>query len=182
MRYTEISEAFTNVQPFQWSHWSDDTAQEVKAEFQVEDGHFVVMFKEKYYERQRWELSFYRNGTLDLTGTGHATSVLATVMQITREFISTQNPRYITFAAKNDEVSRNKLYPKLMSRLMQEFPQYMARDPKKSRTYTSYDLERPPEPYVAPPAPEPEPTTPLSSQEWDELDAFMSEFETQYRR
>lgn len=183
MRYTEIiDEAFNSVQPHNWHHWSDDTAQETTAEFQIEDGHFKVMFKEKYYERGRWELSFYRNGTLDLTGTGSAATVLSTVMAITREFIATQNPRWITYSAKNDEGSRNKLYPKLMARLMKEFPQYMAKEPKKLRTYTSYDLERPATPY-APPAPKPpEPATEMSQQEMDELDAFMDEFMASQRR
>jgi hypothetical protein len=182
MRIQEITEAFDSVQPFHWTHWEDETAQEVMADFQIGDGHFKVMFKEKYYERQRWEISFYRNGTLDLTGTGSAATVLSTVMKITREFIATQNPRWITYSAKNDEGSRNKLYPKLMQKLMQEFPQYMAKDPHKSRTYTSYDLERPATPYMPPPAREPEPAPePLSATEWDELEAFMSEFENRHQ-
>ncbi|RYF19336.1 MAG: hypothetical protein EOO77_10400 [Oxalobacteraceae bacterium] len=177
MRYHEITEAFNQVQPFHWTHWEDETAQEVMAEFQIGDGLFKVLFKEKYYERQRWELSFYRNGTLDLTGTGSAATVLATVMQITREFISTQEPRWITYAAKNDEGSRNRLYPKLMMRLMQEFPQYMAGEPKKSRTYTTYDLERPAKAYVAPtPAPSSnEPVTPMTDEEWDDIEAMLAD-------
>lgn len=176
---TAINEAFNTVQPHNWTHWQDDTAQEVMADFQIGDGHFKVMFKEKAYERGIWELSFYRNGTLDLTGTGNAATVLSTVMAITREFISTQDPRYIGYSAKNDEGSRNKLYPKLMAKLMKEFPQYLAHPPKKMRTYTSYDLERPAKAFVPPPAPEPaEPHKPLSQQEWDELDAFMDEFES----
>lgn len=179
-----LTEAFDSVQPYQWTHWEDETAQEVMADFQIGDGHFKVMFKEKAYERGIWELSFYRNGTLDLTGTGSAATVLSTVMQITRDFISTQDPRYIGYAAKNEEGSRNKLYPKLMAKLMKEFPQYTAHPPKKRRTYTSYDLERPAKAYV-PPAPEPqpeqEPAKPLSAEEWDDLEAFMNEFEAEHR-
>lgn len=184
MRIHEITEAFDNVLPLQWNHWSDETAQEVIAEFQIGEGHFKVMFKEKYYERGRWELSFYRNGVLDLTGTGNAATVLATVMQATREFIAAENPRWISYAAKNEEGSRNKLYPKLMAKLMREFPQYMGGEPKKSRTYTSYDLERPAKPYTPPPPADPEPVEPqkpLTADEWAELEAFMDEFETRHR-
>lgn len=173
------------MKPFAWSYFGDDTVQEYTADFQIDDGHFITRFREKYYERGYWELSFYRNGILDLTGTGNAATVISTVMQITREFIAAVDPRFLCYAAKNEEASRNRLYPKLMAKLMREFPQYSARQPKKLRTYTSYDLERPAKPFAAP-DPEPESVfdsvTPLTPQEWEELERFMDELQAESRK
>ena len=177
MRLFELTESLDKIVPYQWAHFANDTIQLYHADFQIGDGHFIVEFKEKYYERGYWELSFVRNGELDLSGTGSAGSVFATVMAITREFINDVDPRFIHFAAKNEEDSRNKLYPKLISRLQKEFPLYMQKEPKKTRTYTRYELERPKK-ELSNRSEEMAPEKPLSPEEWEELDAFMRELQS----
>lgn len=180
MRYWELNEAFDKVMPFTWAHFGDDTIQLYRADFQIDDGHFIVEFREKYYQRGYWELSFVRNESLDLTGTGNAGSVFATVIQITREFIRDMDPRYLSFMAKNEEASRNKLYPKLMQRLQREFPQYVSSEPKTLRTWTGYELSRPRKEYT-PPVPEKtedETSVDFSAEEWEELLSLVNDLET----
>lgn len=149
MRYAEIlSEAFDTVVPYRWEDHSNEDMRLLQANFTIADGDFIVQFKKPYYNPGLWEFTFVRNGELELSGTGSAQKVFATVIDIVRSFINDIGPRMITFAAKNDEPSRLKLYPKLLALLQREFPQYISKErPRRSHTHFDVALE---EEYVTP--------------------------------
>jgi hypothetical protein len=164
--------------------WADRSSEDVElyvAEFQIDEGHFKVLFKEKYYERGIWNIAFVRNDTYELTGTGDALKVMATVLKAVREFISFQNPRFITFEMKNDEQSRFKLYDRLMRMLMKEFPKYMVRSERPGSKHSSRTLERPPE-YTPPPPREPEPEYDGPEVSFDELEAMLADLDRKKKR
>ncbi len=183
MRYHEIiHEAFSNTVPFHWFDRSNEDLKLIQAEFQIGDGHFIVQFRMPYYNPNYWELTFTRNGDLELSNTGNAMLVLSTVMQIAREFIEAQEPRFITFAASVKEPSRSKLYPKLMSILMREFPQFKADPVKHGQKHTSYTVQQPPKPYVAPPPPPPKEPYDGPEVSFDELEKMLADLDAQDRR
>ena len=177
MRYYEImTEAFDTQIDYRWNDKSDPDVSLHQAKFSIGDGFFIVQFKKPYYNPGVWELSFVRNYGHDLTGTGSAPQVLATVMRIVRDFIQKHDPRTIVFSAKNDEASRNKLYPKLMRKLMAEFPEYVESEPSKNHKYTRYQVERPPRPIQLPEPEEQKPEKSMTPEEWAEIERFMDEF------
>lgn len=137
-RRSKLKEAFDGVQRFSWVDNSNEDMSLLQASFQMDDGLFVVQFKNLYYNPGYWEMSFVRNGELKLTNTGSAQKVLATVMDAARQFIAAKHPRQLALAAKNDEVSRTKLYPKLIAMMQRDFPQYVGDAPKKMRSHTEY--------------------------------------------
>jgi len=147
----QMFESLSRVIPYTWKDHSTDDLKLIQADFQIQDGYFIVQFNSPYYNPGYWNLSFTRNGELELTGTGSATTVLATVIAIVREFIHDVSPRHISFAAKNDEMSRNKLYPILFAKIAKEFTQYTTGETKKLRQYTSYNASQKasPEKFVA---------------------------------
>jgi hypothetical protein len=163
----QIVEALDRALPIQWSDKSNEDLRLIHGEFQIGDGHFVVQFKMPYYDHI-WNLSFVRNGDLKLSGTGNAAIVLATVMQAVREFIASVDPRYITFAADVTEPSRGRLYPRLIAMLASEFPEFTASE-KAGRKHTTYDLERPARPWVAPPPPPKPEYEQVSPKDFEEL-------------
>lgn len=183
MRYQEIiRESLSKVLPYHWHDKSDDDVGLIHADFQVGEGYFIVQFKMPYYNPGIWELSFTRNGELALSGTGNAGAILATVMQIVREFIKAKDPRTLTFSASVSEPSRSKLYPKLMAILMREFPEFTADEPKQGRKYDSFGATRPARPWVMPPPPpKPEPYEgPEVS--FDELEQMLADLDAADRK
>lgn len=55
-------------------------------------------------------------GSVDITGKGESLLVFATVLEITKEFMSTFPKAEITFSAAEDEPTRIKLYDRLIKR------------------------------------------------------------------
>lgn len=135
-----ITEAFDSPVPYVWSEFKDEDKTLVKATFEIGDGVFIVQFKKPYFE-PLWELTFVRNNELDLTGTGSASRVLATVMAITQAFIRDRNPSYLHFSMANSEPSRGKLYPKLAAMIASEFPHLELKEMVR-RKYTTHMYSR----------------------------------------
>lgn len=61
--------------------------------------------------------------THTITGTGHAYEVFSTVVDILKDFIETEQPKRIEFAAEED--SRQKLYARIIKRVPQFAPSYV---------------------------------------------------------
>lgn len=140
-----LIESFNKVLPVHWYDRSEEGISLYQAEFQIDDGMFIVQFLNKHYNPGVWELSFVRNNELVLSGTGNAMVVFSTVIQCVREFVNAINPKMLEFYGKNSETSRNKLYPKLIKMLMKEFPDYVQRKTKEvglKDRYTQYSVER----------------------------------------
>lgn len=170
-----LCESMDTAMPLIWHDHSTEDMRLYQAKFDIGDGHYVVQFKRPYYDHC-FEITFVRNESLDLTGTGSAHTVIATVMSAIRYFVRNRDPRLFRFSGKNDEPSRNRLYPRLARMIVAEFPDYTVRE-RHTRQYTSYEFERPARPLPQPdPVPEPE-TVPEDVPEvsWEELEAMLAD-------
>lgn len=173
-----INESFDAPLRLQWKTEHVDGGVFVLARFRIDDGDFVVRFKRVYYNPGICEISFTRNNTLDLTGTGSAALVISTVLSAIRQFVLEHRPRVIEIIAKRSERSRIKLYPKLISMLVREFPAYKKLEPKETRTWMTYTLERPADPYVPPAPVDKEPYRQVSPEEFAEIEELLNQLRT----
>lgn len=175
-----ITEAFDKTLPIHWHDRSEEGVGLYHAEFQIDDGKYVVQFINKEYNPGVWDLTFVRNGELALSGTGKAVLVISTVMQAVREFITAKDPKHIHFSGNNAEGSRNRLYPKLLQIMQAEFPEYVSERTKQvglKDKHTEYQVSRPTRPYVAP-APSPvAPADHYDDVSWEDLEELMKELE-----
>ncbi len=144
MLINELFESLDKIVPYTWHDRSNEDMRLIHAEFQIGDGLFVVQFKNLYYNPGVWTLSFVRNQQLELSQTGNASTVISTVVDITRNLITVVDPRWVEFEIKHDEPSRFKLYERLYSMLLAEFPQYMREETKRFQrsNVTQYSTKR----------------------------------------
>lgn len=183
--YIDLIESFTKTVPYSWADHTEDGVGLLQAKFQIGDGYFVIQFIRKPYMGRHWDVSFVRNGERSLTGTGNAMVVLSTVMAAVADFIEAVNPSEITLSADVDDSSRLTLYPKLIERLLRQFPKYRldsVEDGKRSQRtgeqFRTYQLSRPYEEPAPAPVAEPEPPIDISDMtddDWDDLDALVAE-------
>ena len=147
MLLRDLFESFNTVVPYEWHDRSNDDMRLLQAEFMIGDGHYIVEFKNLYYNPGWWTLSFVRNADLELSGTGSASTVISTVLNIARKFLATVQPRNLVFAGKTDDQSRTRLYPRLLAMALREFPNYEQRDTRSlggrmSPRYNEYRIEK----------------------------------------
>lgn len=64
-----------------------------------------------------WDLFFDVDSNVDLTGGGDALAIMATVVEIVKDFIQKDNPKLIVFNADKDDKSRVKLYSTMVKKL-----------------------------------------------------------------
>jgi hypothetical protein len=176
--WINLFEAFDTAIPIKWTDHSDDDLDLYQADFQIDDGHFVVQFKRLYYDHV-FVISFVRNQELALSGTGSARIVLATVMQAIREFVSARDPRLMRIEMDKKESSRSKLYPRLAAMMLKEFPEF-AMTPGETRRHHDLRFERASRKsnYVRPPKPDMGAPLPRAPKTIDEImadDALMAE-------
>lgn len=175
--FMNIVESLSSPLPVTWYDRSGEGRTAYNAEFQIDDGLFVVRMINDHVNPGYWEVSFVRNGDYGLSGTGNAQAVMATVLATLRTFIKEVDPRFINIEMKNDETSRHALYERLARNLIKEFPEYELHKRKAGSKYNSLTVKRKDRPYVAP---EPvkkepmEPLPPMTDEEWEELDAFLA--------
>jgi hypothetical protein len=120
---------------YEWKDMSNDDVKLYIAEFMVDNAQFRVFFKKPYYN-MTWEISFTRNGTYDLTGTGKAYLVMSGVVEIIGDFITRHDPWMFHFDAKKSEASRLKLYSRLVAVVGKKFPEYTVKKNSSSRRET----------------------------------------------
>jgi len=68
-----------------------------------------------------WQIEFWRNNSLELTGEGDAQRVFATVLTAIQEFIKKENPERVRFSAAKDDNDNNQSRAKLYSRLVRRY-------------------------------------------------------------
>jgi hypothetical protein len=114
MRLSEIiTEAFDQPYPVK----VQQQGKKYKAQVKLPDKTtLLIKFVPDMLDDQSWNISFVRNGSIDLTGQGDAMRIFATVMDATKQFINAVNPKEVTFAAdKSQGASRSNLYKRLVS-------------------------------------------------------------------
>ena len=65
-----------------------------------------------------WELFFEVDGQMHVTGKGETFMVLATVVQIVKDFIEKNNPQVLVFTANKGDRSRADLYATMVKELV----------------------------------------------------------------
>lgn len=174
--FMNIVESLSSPLPVTWHDRSGEGITAYNAEFQIDDGLFVVRLINQHVNPGYWEVSFLRNGTYELTGTGNAQAVMATVLDVLRTFVREADPRFVNIEMKNDEGSRHRLYQRLAQNLVQEFPEYELHKKKVGSKYTGITVKRKDRPYVAPEPVEREPVEelpPMTDEEWADLEKYF---------
>lgn len=171
MRWSEISESLSSPVPY--THRRNEDGVHFW-EFTVGDGNFTVQANNRFGPSY-WEFSFVRDGNFELTRTGNAQVVMSTVMDILRSFIREFSPRFIEVGALKTEGSRIPLYRRLMRLLVREFPNYEVEEKTRGKHHL-FVAERPIEWKLPEPTPQPEleQPTPLTDEEWAELEDFIN--------
>ena len=108
---------------------------EISASFTIpsEDGdktYSVIFINEPEDEEHVWDVEFTLVGSatpIGLTGTGHARTVFAAVIQIVKEFIESEAPAGLVFSAS--EPQRFKLYSRLLRMLQDAYGAHIHEEP-----------------------------------------------------
>lgn len=113
-----ILETFNQPYPIKWEKGDFG---DFDALATLDDGTYLsIMFNNEGDDV--WQVEFYRNNSLSLTGEGDAYRVFATVLTAIQKFIKKQKPWRIIFSASKDvdsgqnSQSRAKLYDSLVAR------------------------------------------------------------------
>jgi hypothetical protein len=97
-----------------------------RAEFQAGDR--TIRFSAEAFDDDNWEVSFgeRREGdpswqlSMDVTGSGQATAVLATVAAILRDFVQERSPDSIAFTSEKSDRSRTSVYARILRRFAED--------------------------------------------------------------
>lgn len=117
----QVSEAFNQPYPITWEHGEESH----DALVTLPDGtNLSIMFNLEYgdYGADEWQVEFWRNNSLEVTGEGDAQRVFATVLNAIQQFIQKEHPWRIIFSAKQEiepgkyNPSRSKLYIAMVRR------------------------------------------------------------------
>lgn len=126
----ELTEAFDKPYPYKLRKFDP---LEMEATAKLDDGGtLIISFTGiDWDDFVSWNVSFYRNGNITVTGEGDAMRIFATVLAATKEFLNKVHPEELKFtAAKAKDIdpktrnSREKLY----SRLTKKFAGSMGYD------------------------------------------------------
>lgn len=119
MRSTEfITEAFNQPYPLTWNKSEHG---DYDALARLPDGtNLSILFNNEGNEE--WQVEFYRNNSLEVTGEGDAQRIFATVLTAIQQFIQKEHPWRVIFSASKlvlrgqKKNSRAKLYNSLVAR------------------------------------------------------------------
>lgn len=92
------------------------------------------------------EVSFYARGQSDehktgVTGTGNASKVFGTVVNIVKDYVTKNNIRTILFTANNNQPSRVRLYNTLASKVDKVLPDYTYIGSMKNGNFTQFTIK-----------------------------------------
>lgn len=114
-----IVELFTNPLPYSWVTknglaWT--------GQFEIPASNLTVMVYFEFYEKLNTvALNFKVNGQTEMTGTGHAIEIFATVNKMLKEYVEANQPDRIIFSADANEKSRVSLYKRLAAMIEREY-------------------------------------------------------------
>lgn len=133
--------------PYSWS-WTRLDDSEWQAEAHTDEGEQIKM-KFINVGNGRFFIDFYRNGTQNVTGSGDAFKIFATVFSALHELIKEKSPKSIAFIAeKNPQSSKNQLsrinlYKRMVKRFAgQQGYQADMRDTSTSTKFVLVNKER----------------------------------------
>ena len=119
----KLQELFDNPYKVVWD-WSDD--RDITAKFKTAQGNEIeVIFAKALLDQDLWDISFQiefkdESGrwrrTFDISNTGDAPRIFATVLAVMSDFVERSTPDYIYFSSATSEPSRVKLYNAMVRR------------------------------------------------------------------
>lgn len=120
MRISDLTEAFTDSYPYQWT-MNDGIF--ISAEFKPNDGTPVnVTFGCEDPDEDEWSVSFRRGYDQGINGEGDQFRIFSTVLRIMGDFINKINPNSLIFCSdEEDGPSRSRLYDRMCSSLSRKF-------------------------------------------------------------
>ena len=142
----QVKEAFD--QPYRLT-WEQGEYGSYDAYTQLPDGsnlsiHFNLESAGPYGTDEEWQVEFWRNNSLDVTGEGDAQRIFATVLAAIEDFIGMEHPERIAFSASKEVEpgqnvqSRAKLYDRLVQRYAASWGYRVARH--ESGDKVTYEL------------------------------------------
>ena len=123
--HSEIYESLKRSVKWEWTDF-DEEYEEYFAEFSTENEDYFVTFEKEFINSSandyivRFDSREGGEEAYSKTGKFEANVVLATVIEIIKDFVQTKDPDSIVFSAENDEINRGSVYRKIISR---EIPQ-----------------------------------------------------------
>jgi hypothetical protein len=102
--------------------WEKDTISKASTSFVVNDTNYKFVAYEVEDALRKWNIQFfavdgYYNVRVGITGTGSSATVMSTVVDIMRNFLSSR-PEIESIEFSADEPSRRSLYAKMVRRLL----------------------------------------------------------------
>jgi hypothetical protein len=144
-----VEESMDNPYPYQWSErdggyifFPDPKNQSIL--------YTVLMLEDPEYPQRLTIMFHYTDedkniqGTADMTGTGKAFRVMATVLKIANEYLDSKGDKYnmIRFSAKSGDHGRHVLYKRLAHQLKNKLGPRWELDVFKTRHDTTFELSK----------------------------------------
>ena len=119
----QIKEAFDQPYPITWEEGEFGS---YDALAKLDDGtNLSIMFNLESGGPEgmddEWQIEFWRNNSLEVTGEGDALRIFATVLTAIQEFIEKEHPERVRFSAAKDDNDNNQSRAKLYNRLVRRY-------------------------------------------------------------
>lgn len=112
---SHLNELLNNSYEYKMSMQSYDTG--YYGQFDIDDGARIKVILNEIPAIRGYMISFKRDGSFNITGGGDALRILATIVDLLKDFVKRVKPSYICFSALKTETSRIKLYERMISKL-----------------------------------------------------------------
>ena len=138
----QVDEAFDQPYSFQWKVGKFG---EYNAYTKLPDGsNLSIMFNDDGIDDKAYSIEFWRNNSQEATGDGDSQRVFATVLYAIQEFLTKEQPNFISFIGAKGETgegknSRVNLYSKLLQRYATKWG-YKLKDVFDSNDSVEFDL------------------------------------------
>jgi|ETN02SMinimDraft_2_1059926.scaffolds.fasta_scaffold17289_2 hypothetical protein len=118
LAFVKLSEALNTPVNY---NWRDKGKSRWLGMFDVEGVNYIFEASDSTNAGD-WNVIFTGQGTMDITNTGNAFTVFATIFAMLKEFVLKMKPKMFYFSAK--EQSRRKLYQRFAKMIDKMLPQY----------------------------------------------------------
>jgi hypothetical protein len=127
----KLHELFDNPYKVQWD---DSDPRDINATFKTAQGNTIlVTFSQEIQRYDLWDISFqiefksdkgFPQRTFNISNTGDAPRVFATVIAVMVDFMTSKQPDYVYFSSKVSEPSRIKLYDAMVRKAVNTVGKY----------------------------------------------------------
>ena len=135
------TEAFND--PADWE-WGRVTIGSVVAEFYIDDDLYKVSFEAADEDEEEWIVDYTLGTNANITTNKHvAMKVLATVMDVIREFIkNNRSLEVLQFNAKKEGIDRSSTYERLINRYLPSGWDYTKKEKGRDNEMVEFRIEK----------------------------------------